>query len=58
MQFRSLDVNKDGMISANEFQKAFSKTNMPFDQLDLQKISNVGENMINYSEFLAATIDI
>lgn len=31
---------------------------MPFDQLDLHKISSVGENVINYSEFLAATIDV
>lgn len=57
--FRALDKNNSGILTINEIKEAFKESSIA--QVDVAKIFNMidtdHDGMINYSEFLAATID-
>lgn len=57
--FRSLDKNNTGMLTINEIKDAFNESAIPSE--DVSKIFNMididHDGVINYSEFLAATMD-
>lgn len=57
--FRALDKNNTGLLTVNEIREAFKEANIAQDDLD-KIFSNIDMNNdgeINYSEFLAATVD-
>ena len=57
--FRAVDKKNTGMLTINEVKEAFKDSNIP--NSDVDKIFNMidfdHDGVINYSEFLAATID-
>lgn len=57
--FRALDKNNTGILTINEIKEAFKESSI--DSTDVSKIFNMidsdHDGVINYSEFLAATID-
>ena len=57
--FRSLDKNNTGILTINEIKEAFNESSIK--QEDVAKIFNMidfdHKGVINYSEFLAATMD-
>ena len=57
--FRALDKNNTGLLTLNEIKEAFKDANVTQEDLDMI-FSNIDLNHdgeINYSEFLAATVD-
>lgn len=60
-QFDAIDTDKTGYIEASELQAAFKKQDKIADD-DLEKIilnvDYAGNHKINYTEFIAATLDI
>jgi len=59
-QFEKLDENNTGNLDAEELSKALRKSSLdlPDDEVEkiIKEIDLAGNNMINYSEFLAATM--
>ena len=57
--FRSLDTENLGMLSMAEVKQAFKDANIPSDDVDkiFKSLDTNGDGLINYSEFLAATVD-
>jgi calcium-dependent protein kinase len=59
-QFEAIDVDHTGDIDAEEISKALKQSNLEIDeaQIDalIKEIDDAGNNMINYTEFLAATV--
>jgi len=59
--FMSLDANGDGLLTADELRQGLSKAGFKEVPSDLQRIMEEvdtdGSGVIDYSEFLAATID-
>jgi Ca2+-binding EF-hand superfamily protein len=57
--FRSLDTENLGMLSMAEVKQAFKDANIPSEDVDriFRTLDTNGDGLINYSEFLAATID-
>ena len=59
--FREIDKNKSGLISFNELQEAVERTGMPITDQEIQQMIQqadyIGNGKINYSEFIAATLD-
>ena len=57
--FRALDKAKTGLLNLNEMKQAFEDSNI--SQVDLENIFKSIDfhhsGTINYSEFLAATVD-
>jgi len=61
-EFQKLDTGKTGILSSEDLIAAMNKKGMQMSGEEIQKIINNiddnGNGMINYSEFLAATISI
>ena len=61
-QFRVMDTNNTGQLSAENLITAMNKRGMKMSPEEVQKIihniDDTGNGMINYSEFLAASIPI
>lgn len=61
-QFQQLDKDKTGMLNAWELRAAIveSDLNLTNDQIDqiIAEVDYFGNNKINYSEFLMATLDV
>jgi len=57
--FRSLDTENLGMLSIAEVKQAFKNSNIPSDDVEkiFKSLDTNGDGMINYTEFLAATVD-
>ena len=59
-QFKALDHDKSGLISAEEIMKVIKEQGMSYKIEDVQKmvdeIDYFGNSKINYSEFLSATL--
>lgn len=59
-QFEELDTNHTGQVDAGELSEALKKSelNIPQSQIDaiIKEIDNAENNLINYTEFLAATL--
>jgi len=57
--FRSLDTENLGMLSMAEVKQAFKDASIPSEDVDriFRTLDTNGDGLINYSEFLAATID-
>ena len=59
--FKALDTNNDGVISREELQEGFKKTNNALTEADMnelmKQIDKNKSNEIDYSEFVAAAID-
>ena len=59
-QFEAIDLDKTGMIKATELTKALQSLNLYRDDDDIKEIVSQidyhGNGMINYSEFIAATL--
>lgn len=57
--FRALDKNNTGLLTLNEIMEAFRESNIPNDDLAemFAHIDTNQDGQINYSEFLAATVD-
>ena len=57
--FRSLDTENLGMLSMAEVKQAFKDASIPSDDVDkiFKSLDTNGDGLINYSEFLAATVD-
>ncbi len=60
--FMSMDKDKTGDITANELKEALHDAHIKIDDSELEKIINEvdyhGDRIINYSEFLSATIQV
>lgn len=60
--FMSMDKDKTGDITANELKEALAEAHIKIDDSELEKIINEvdyhGDRIINYSEFLSATIQV
>jgi len=60
--FMRMDKDQTGDITANELREALNEAHIKIDESELQKIvSEVdyhGDKLINYSEFLSATIQV
>jgi len=60
--FEHIDTNQTGFITLNELKEALMKNNLQHDPEELKRIimevDYHGNNKINYSEFLAATVSI
>eukprot|EP00931_Biecheleriopsis_adriatica_P085112 TRINITY_DN5933_c0_g2_i2.p1 TRINITY_DN5933_c0_g2~~TRINITY_DN5933_c0_g2_i2.p1 ORF type:complete len:849 (-),score=199.00 TRINITY_DN5933_c0_g2_i2:55-2535(-) len=60
-QFKALDKNGDGMLSSQELRDAVANANLGEVSLDLdgiiQGVDSDGSGLIDYTEFLAATLD-
>lgn len=60
--FMKMDTDTTGYISAKELRTALNDANIKIDDQELEKIicevDYHGNNRINYSEFLAATISV
>jgi len=61
-QFEALDKDGTGYINASELRAAMKENKFRFyeDQVDLiiSKVDYFGNNLINYTEFLVATLDM
>jgi len=59
--FLSLDANGDGLLTANEMKEGLEKANLkeipPNMQSILESVDSDGSGVIDYTEFLAATLD-
>ena len=57
--FRALDTENLGMLSIQEVKQAFKDSNMPAEDVEkiFKSLDGNGDGLINYSEFLAATVD-
>ncbi len=57
--FRFLDTENLGMLSIAEVKQAFKNSNIPSDDVEkiFKSLDTNGDGMINYTEFLAATVD-
>lgn len=57
--FRSLDTENLGMLSMAEVKQAFKDANIPPEDVEkiFKSLDTNGDGLINYSEFLAATVD-
>ncbi len=57
--FRVLDKNNTGLLKLQEIKEAFKESNIPQDDLDemFRNLDFDQDGSINYSEFLAATVD-
>ena len=57
--FRALDTENLGMLSMQEIKQAFKDSSMNADDVDriFRTLDTNGDGLINYSEFLAATVD-
>ena len=60
--FTNIDIESTGYISAQELRIALSKAGIKYDEIELDQIvaevDYHGNNRINYSEFLAATLSV
>jgi calcium-dependent protein kinase len=60
--FMKMDKDNTGDITANELKEALNEAHIKIDDTELEKIVNEvdyhGDKMINYSEFLSATISV
>ena len=54
-QFQSLDANKDGLVSKQEFRDSMKKMNLNMSEAEtralMRKFSKNGENSIVYKDF-------
>lgn len=61
-QFEAIDKQKDGVIEIKELSKILRSKGLQTDEKEVKKIISeldyLGNGKINYSEFLAATIDV
>lgn len=61
LEFRNIDYNSDGMISFDELKSAFNQMKPKLSDKEITKIIGnldfIGNQKINYTEFLVATID-
>ena len=61
-QFMKIDKDGTGLINANELREAIMNSNMniPKEQVDeiIDEVDYFGNQKINYTEFLVATIDV
>ena len=59
-QFEALDIDKSGLINADEIMKAIQESGMSFKKEEVDKmieeVDYIGNHQINYSEFLSATL--
>lgn len=57
--FRVLDKNNTGLLTLPEIKEAFKESNIAWDDLDemFRNLDFNQDGQINYSEFLAATVD-
>lgn len=57
--FRALDTENLGMLSMQEVKQAFKDANINLDDVEriFRSLDTNGDGLINYSEFLAATVD-
>lgn len=60
-QFKALDLDGTGLINAHEIKTYIDKQNLNLTEAEIQamidELDYAGNGRINYSEFLAATID-
>lgn len=60
--FMRLDKDQTGDITVAELREALHEANVSIDETELDKIVNEvdyrGDRLINYSEFLSATIQV
>ena len=61
-QFVKIDKDQTGLISANELRTAIQQSdmNIPKEKIDeiIDEVDYFGNQKINYTEFLVATIDV
>lgn len=61
-EFQKIDTDHSGLIEFKELEKALKNSNikLDYDEIDqiIKELDYDGNEMINYSEFLAATISI
>ena len=61
-QFRVVDADQTGMINIDELRNAIKSANLKISDDQIEKIIDevdyFGNNKINYSEFLMATLDV
>jgi Ca2+-binding EF-hand superfamily protein len=61
-QFHKMDKDGTGMINADELKQAMieSSVEMPEEEIEriIESVDYVGNQMINYTEFLVATMDV
>jgi calcium-dependent protein kinase len=61
-QFHQIDKNRTGLIDASELSEAIKKMDfdIPEEEINhiIKEIDYAGNGMVNYSEFLAATISV
>ncbi len=57
--FRAFDKNNTGLLSLVEVKAAFKESNIAWDDIDdmFRNLDFNQDGKINYSEFLAATVD-
>ena len=57
--FRTLDEDNSGTLTINEIRTAFNELNMPEEEINqiFQRIDFNHDGEINYTEFLAVTVD-
>ena len=57
--FRALDKKNTGLLSLTEIKNAFREVRVPEEDLEeiFQRLDHDHDGQINYSEFLAATVD-
>jgi Ca2+-binding EF-hand superfamily protein len=62
MEFERIDVDKSGLIDVGELQKAVEKFRSDIPQAEvksvIERLDYDMNKQINYSEFIAATIDL
>jgi calcium-dependent protein kinase len=60
--FKALDHNNEGMINAAELHDYITKSNIEMSDTQInemiENLDYAGNGKINYSEFLAATVDV
>ena len=60
--FENLDEDKSGFLEYNELHNAINKSNLDLSPEEIEKlikeIDYAGNQKVNYSEFIAATIDV
>ena len=59
-QFEKIDTDNSGYIEMAELKEALAKHNVPEQELDkiIENVDYAGNKRINYTEFIAATLDI
>jgi Ca2+-binding EF-hand superfamily protein len=61
-QFQKIDTDGTGLIDANELKTAIKNSNyqIPDEKIDeiIDEVDYFGNNQINYTEFLVATMDV